>query len=112
MKLEAGLTVLGALLHAYYVCRNVETGEIAAKNLFELEPVYSHNFKLLMQIYGDASQVQDLKRVRAMMVRGSGFPKELVAGGLEAPSVWTNGQLEHSLAIGGRVRKTKHVAEK
>ncbi|KAL8226764.1 hypothetical protein R6Q57_016596 [Mikania cordata] len=68
MKLEAGPTVWGALLHACYVYRNVEIGEIAAENLFELEPDCSHNFKLLMQIYGDVGRVQDVKRVRTMMV--------------------------------------------
>ncbi|KAM0069185.1 putative tetratricopeptide-like helical domain superfamily [Helianthus debilis subsp. tardiflorus] len=68
MKLKAGPTVWGALLHACYVHGNVEIGEIAAKNLFELEPDNSHNFKLLMQIYGEAGRVEDVERVRTMMV--------------------------------------------
>ncbi|XP_035831310.1 pentatricopeptide repeat-containing protein At4g25270, chloroplastic [Helianthus annuus] len=68
MKLKAGPTVWGALLHACYVHGNVEIGEIAAENLFELEPDNNHNFKLLMQIYGEAGRVEDVERVRTMMV--------------------------------------------
>ncbi|KAD2804377.1 hypothetical protein E3N88_37754 [Mikania micrantha] len=37
----------------------------------------------------------------------SGFTQELVTSGLGAPSVWTSGQLEHPLAIGGRVRRER-----
>ncbi|KAL8239151.1 hypothetical protein R6Q59_015738 [Mikania micrantha] len=42
-------------------------------------------------------------------VFGSGFPRELVAGGLGAPSVWTSSQLGHPLAIGGCVRCTRQL---
>ncbi|KAI3704920.1 hypothetical protein L1987_75149 [Smallanthus sonchifolius] len=68
MQVAAGPTVWGALLHACYVHGNVEIGEVAAENLFELEPDNNHNFKLLMQIYGEAGRVQDVERVRMMMV--------------------------------------------
>ncbi|XP_076928716.1 pentatricopeptide repeat-containing protein At4g25270, chloroplastic-like [Bidens hawaiensis] len=68
MQVTAGPTVWGALLHACRVYGNVEIGEIAAENLFELEPDNSHNFELLMQIYGEAGRVQDVERVRMMMV--------------------------------------------
>ncbi|KAI3808874.1 hypothetical protein L1987_24837 [Smallanthus sonchifolius] len=65
---QPGPTVWGALLHACYVYGNVEIGEVAAENLFELEPDNNHNFKLLMQIYDEAGRVQDMERVRMMMV--------------------------------------------
>ncbi|CAH1423936.1 unnamed protein product [Lactuca virosa] len=68
MQFAAGPTVWGALLHACYVYKNVEIGEIAAENLFELEPDNDHNFKLLMQIYGKVKRVHDVERVRVMMV--------------------------------------------
>ncbi|CAI9273983.1 unnamed protein product [Lactuca saligna] len=68
MQFAAGPTVWGALLHACYVYKNVEIGEIAAENLFELEPDNDHNFKLLMQIYGKVKRVDDVERVRVMMV--------------------------------------------
>ncbi|KAK1421395.1 hypothetical protein QVD17_23696 [Tagetes erecta] len=68
MELAAGPTVWGALLHACYVHGNVEIGEIAAETLFELEPDSNHNFTLLMQIYGEAGRVQDVERVRMMML--------------------------------------------
>ncbi|KAI3519550.1 hypothetical protein L1887_08758 [Cichorium endivia] len=68
MKFKAGPTVWGALLHACYVYGNVEIGEIAAEKLFDLEPDNDHNFKLLMLIYGKVGRVQDMERVRVMMV--------------------------------------------
>ncbi|KAK9069000.1 hypothetical protein SSX86_013116 [Deinandra increscens subsp. villosa] len=68
MQLTAGPTVWGALLHACCVHGHVEIGEISAENLFELEPDNSHNFKLLLQIYEEAGRVQDVKRVRMMML--------------------------------------------
>nr|GEU30499.1 pentatricopeptide repeat-containing protein At4g25270, chloroplastic [Tanacetum cinerariifolium] len=68
MQFAAGPTVWGALLHACYVHGNVEIGEIAAENLFELEPDNDHNFTLLLQIYDKAGRVQDVERVRAMMM--------------------------------------------
>ncbi|PWA49433.1 tetratricopeptide-like helical domain-containing protein [Artemisia annua] len=68
MQFAAGPTVWGALLHACYVHGNVDIGEIAADNLFELEPDNDHNFTLLLQIYDKAGRVQDVERVRAMMM--------------------------------------------
>ncbi|XP_024960502.1 pentatricopeptide repeat-containing protein At4g25270, chloroplastic [Cynara cardunculus var. scolymus] len=74
MQFAAGPTVWGALLHACCVHGNVEIGEIAAENLFEMEPDNDHNFKLLMQIYGEVGRLEDVERVRVMMVsRGFDF---------------------------------------
>ncbi|WCJ36508.1 Tetratricopeptide repeat (TPR)-like superfamily protein [Euphorbia peplus] len=68
MEFDAGETVWGALLYACYLHGDVEVGEIAAQNLFELEPDNEHNFELLMKIYGDAGRLEDIERVRQMMV--------------------------------------------
>ncbi|PWA87604.1 tetratricopeptide-like helical domain-containing protein [Artemisia annua] len=68
MQFAAGPTVWGALLHACYVHGNADIGEIAAENLFELEPDNDYNFTLLLQIYDKAGRVQDVERVRAMMM--------------------------------------------
>ncbi|KAL4575937.1 hypothetical protein LXL04_012024 [Taraxacum kok-saghyz] len=74
MQFTAGPTVWGALLHACYVYGNVEIGEIAAENLFDLEPDNEHNFKLLLEIYGKVGRVEDVERVRVMMMsRGLGL---------------------------------------
>ncbi|XP_021909398.1 pentatricopeptide repeat-containing protein At4g25270, chloroplastic [Carica papaya] len=68
MEVEAGPTVWGALLYACYLHGNVEVGELAAQNLFELEPDNEHNFELLMKVYSKARRMEDVERVRAMML--------------------------------------------
>lgn len=68
MEFEAGPTVWGALLYACYVHGNVDIGEVAAHRLFELEPDNEHNFELLMGIYSNAGRLEDVEKVRIMMV--------------------------------------------
>ncbi len=68
MEFEAGPTVWGALLYACLLHRNVDIGEIAAEKLFELEPDNEHNFELLMNIYSNVGRLEDVERVRMMMV--------------------------------------------
>ncbi|PSR93353.1 Pentatricopeptide repeat-containing protein [Actinidia chinensis var. chinensis] len=68
MEFRAGPTVWGALLYACYLHGNVDVGEVAAQRLFELEPDNEHNFELLMNIYGNAGRLEDVERVRTMMV--------------------------------------------
>ena len=68
MEFEAGPTVWGALLYACLLHGNVNIGEIAAEKLFELEPDNEHNFELLMNIYRNVSKLEDVERVRMMMV--------------------------------------------
>ncbi|KAJ4828416.1 Pentatricopeptide repeat-containing protein, chloroplastic, partial [Turnera subulata] len=62
MEFEAGPTVWGALLYACFLHGNVDIGDIAAKNLFELEPDNEHNFELLMKIYSNAGRLEDVER--------------------------------------------------
>ncbi|KAM6582159.1 hypothetical protein CsatB_009161 [Cannabis sativa] len=68
MEFEAGPTVWGALLYACYLHKDVGVGEIAAERLFELEPDNERNFELLMKIYANADRLEDVERVRKMMV--------------------------------------------
>ncbi|KDP22405.1 hypothetical protein JCGZ_26236 [Jatropha curcas] len=68
MEFDAGPTAWGALLYACYLHGNVDIGEIAAQSLFELEPDNKHNFELLMKIYSDAGRLEDVKKVKTMMV--------------------------------------------
>ncbi|KAJ9139993.1 hypothetical protein P3X46_030681 [Hevea brasiliensis] len=68
MEFDAGPTVWGALLYACYLHGNVDVGEVAAQRLFELEPDNEHNFELLMKIYCDAGRLEDVERVRTIMV--------------------------------------------
>ncbi|XP_052176845.1 pentatricopeptide repeat-containing protein At4g25270, chloroplastic [Diospyros lotus] len=68
MEFEGGPTVWGALLYACCLHGNVDVGEVAAQRLFELEPDNEHNFKLLMKVYACAGRLEDVERVRMMMV--------------------------------------------
>ncbi|GAV63955.1 PPR domain-containing protein/PPR_2 domain-containing protein [Cephalotus follicularis] len=68
MECEAGPTVWGAMLYACYLHGNTDIGEIAAEKLFELEPDNELNFELLMKIYGNAGRMEDVERVRIMML--------------------------------------------
>ncbi|KAL3834598.1 hypothetical protein ACJIZ3_009334 [Penstemon smallii] len=68
IEVEAGATVWGALLYGCYVHGNVGIGEIAANNLFDLEPDNEHNFELLMKIYDNENRQKDVERIRAMMI--------------------------------------------
>ncbi|XP_062092138.1 pentatricopeptide repeat-containing protein At4g25270, chloroplastic-like [Humulus lupulus] len=68
MEFEAGPTVWGALLYACYLHKDVGLGEVAAEILFELEPDNERNFELLMKIYANADRLEDVERVRKMIV--------------------------------------------
>ncbi|CAN8325884.1 unnamed protein product [Cochlearia groenlandica] len=68
MGFEAGPTVWGALLYACYLYGNAEIGEVAAQRLFELEPDNEHNFELLMRIYSKVKRLEDVEKVKQMMV--------------------------------------------
>ncbi|KAI4320065.1 hypothetical protein MLD38_033584 [Melastoma candidum] len=68
MEMEAGSTAWGALLHACVLHKNVEIGEIAAEKLFDLEPENEHNFRLLIKIYESAGMLDDVERIRIMLI--------------------------------------------
>ncbi|KAJ8551176.1 hypothetical protein K7X08_000546 [Anisodus acutangulus] len=68
MEFEGGPTVWGALLYACYRHGNVKIGEVAAQHLFKLEPDNEHNFELLMKIYRNAGLIEDVERIKLMIV--------------------------------------------
>ncbi|XP_043698304.1 pentatricopeptide repeat-containing protein At4g25270, chloroplastic [Telopea speciosissima] len=68
MEFEVGPTVWGALLFACSVYGNVEVGVIAAEKLFELEADNAHNFELLIKIYRNAGRLEEVARVRKLML--------------------------------------------
>ena len=63
-----GPTLWRALLYACFLHGNVTIGEISANKLFELEPDNEHNFVLLMKIYENAGRLEDMERIRMMIV--------------------------------------------
>ncbi|KAI4345101.1 hypothetical protein L6164_012262 [Bauhinia variegata] len=89
MKSSVTPKVWGALLAGCMMHRNVEIGEIAADQLFQLEPNNASNYIALCNIYESRGMLEKVSRVRAKM-------KEL--GLVKAPGCsWIN--------LTGRVNK-------
>lgn len=67
MKLKPDASIWGALLASCRTYRNLEFAEIAAKNLFELEPYNSANYVLMMNLYAMSNRWKDVERVKDLM---------------------------------------------
>ncbi|XP_052190348.1 pentatricopeptide repeat-containing protein At4g02750-like [Diospyros lotus] len=67
MRVEATAVVWGALLAACAVHGNTQLAEIAAAELFRIEPDNSGNYILLSNIYAASGQWHDFAKVRAMI---------------------------------------------
>ncbi|KAL2329373.1 hypothetical protein Fmac_022800 [Flemingia macrophylla] len=65
---SASPTLWGALLYACFLHGDATIGEIAANRLFDLEPDNEHNFVLLMKIYENAGRLEEMERVRMMLI--------------------------------------------
>lgn len=71
MPMEPHGGVYGSLLNASRIHKRVDLGELAANQLFELEPTNSGNYILLSNIYASAGRWDDVNRIReAMKERG------------------------------------------
>ncbi|OWM87845.1 pentatricopeptide repeat-containing protein At4g02750-like [Punica granatum] len=67
MPTKPNAVVWGALLAACRVHRNVELGEVAAAELFEIEPSNSGNYVLLSSLYATAGRWDGVVKVRTMI---------------------------------------------
>ncbi|XP_072952209.1 pentatricopeptide repeat-containing protein At3g26782, mitochondrial-like isoform X1 [Typha angustifolia] len=67
MSIRPNGSVLGCLLGACQVHRNVELGEKLAYRLFELEPDNAANYVILSNIYASVGRWDDVGRIRQMM---------------------------------------------
>ncbi|KAJ4958311.1 hypothetical protein NE237_025422 [Protea cynaroides] len=67
MPLEPNDGVWGALLLACRIHGNAELGELAAKNLFHLEPDHSGYYVLMSNIYAASSKWQEVGKLRQDM---------------------------------------------
>ncbi|KAL5859552.1 hypothetical protein ACOSQ4_000848 [Xanthoceras sorbifolium] len=77
MPLEPDATIWGALLGSCRLHRNMEFAEIAAKELFELEPYNSANYVLMMNLYAMSDRWEDVERLKDKMA-DAGVKKGLV----------------------------------
>ncbi|XP_058114432.1 pentatricopeptide repeat-containing protein At5g44230-like isoform X1 [Magnolia sinica] len=85
MAVEPHAGVWGALLSACRTHGNVEIGEIAARELFIIEPENPGNYVLLSNIYARAHMWADVAKVRRWM-RGQGVPKTAGCSWIETNS--------------------------
>ncbi|KAM6552832.1 hypothetical protein CsatB_013594 [Cannabis sativa] len=67
MPMQPHAGVWGALLLACRIHKNVELGEIAARNCFKLQPEKAGYSSLLANIYASAEQWNDAGRLRNVL---------------------------------------------
>ncbi|XWS53905.1 hypothetical protein CRYUN_Cryun10bG0040500 [Craigia yunnanensis] len=67
MPMKPNAILWRSLLGAARVHGNVEVGEVALKQLLELEPETSGNFVLLSNLYASFDRWEDVKKVRKLM---------------------------------------------
>ncbi|KAL0428754.1 UNVERIFIED_CONTAM: Pentatricopeptide repeat-containing protein, mitochondrial [Sesamum radiatum] len=68
MPIEPDATVWGAILNSCQVHGNIKLGEIAAKELFKLEPHNPANYVLMMNMYAASKRWDDVEKVKDLMV--------------------------------------------
>nr|AYM00473.1 pentatricopeptide repeat protein [Salvia miltiorrhiza] len=71
MPVEPDSTVWGAILGSCRTHGSLQLGEIAARQLFKLEPQNPANYVLLMNMYAASERWDDVDRVRDLMERRS-----------------------------------------
>ncbi|XP_076949157.1 pentatricopeptide repeat-containing protein At5g04780, mitochondrial-like [Bidens hawaiensis] len=69
VKIAPPASLWGALLAGSLVHRNIETGEMAARHLFEVEPENASNYIALCSIYDSRGMWKDASRVRLKIRR-------------------------------------------
>ncbi|KAI3907516.1 hypothetical protein MKW92_032214 [Papaver armeniacum] len=67
MPIKPHAGVYGAHLNASRLHKRVEIGELAAYELFELEPENSGNYVLLSNIYASIGRWEDVEKIRELM---------------------------------------------
>lgn len=67
MPLEPDGAVWGALLGSCRVRHDIELAEVAAKNLFKIEPYNPVNYYMMMHLYGISNRHEDAEGIRMLM---------------------------------------------
>ncbi|KAF8032464.1 hypothetical protein BT93_D1393 [Corymbia citriodora subsp. variegata] len=87
MPLKPDATIWGALLCSSRIHENIEYAEIAAKNLYELEPDNSANYVLMMNLYAMSNRWKDFDHVKELMN----------SAGLKNGQAWSWTQIDHTV---------------
>lgn len=82
MPMQAGPSIWGALLAGCRKHGNLEIAEIAARNLFVLEPENSGNYVLLSNMYADVGMWEEVDNLRALL-KSQGLRKNLGSSWIE-----------------------------
>ncbi|XP_020228900.1 pentatricopeptide repeat-containing protein At4g01030, mitochondrial [Cajanus cajan] len=89
MPIKADASIWGALLAACRIHKDIKLAEIAARNLFRLEPYNSANYMLLMNIYSIFQRWDDVERLRESMT----------AMGVKISNVWSWTQVKQTIHV-------------
>lgn len=73
MPVEPDAAIWGALLNSCRIHRNVDLGELAARNIIEMDKESMAYFTLLCNFYSDTGKWDEISRLR-MMMREKGIP--------------------------------------
>ncbi|XP_054783116.1 LOW QUALITY PROTEIN: pentatricopeptide repeat-containing protein At4g01030, mitochondrial [Prosopis cineraria] len=89
MPIKPDASIWGALLASCRIYNNMKLAEVAAKNLFELEPQNSSNYVLMMNLYSALNHWEDVERLKESMI----------ARGLKIPHVWSWTQVNQTIHL-------------
>lgn len=89
MPFKPDASIWGALLASCRIHKNIKLAEIAARNLFKLEPYNSANYLLMMNIYSTLNRWDDVERLKNSMT----------ALGMKSPHVWSWTQVNRTIHV-------------
>lgn len=89
MPIKADASIWGALLAACRIHKDIKIAEVAARNLFKLEPYNSANYVLMMNIYSSLGRWEDAEHLRDSMT----------AMGVKVSNVWSWTQVKHTIHV-------------
>lgn len=95
MPLKPDATIWGALLGSCRTHGNLEFAEIAAKNLFELEPYNSANYVMMINLYAISNRWEDVERLKNSMA----------SRGVRIRQVWSWIQVDQAVHLFSAVGK-------
>ncbi|KAK7292790.1 hypothetical protein RJT34_15644 [Clitoria ternatea] len=89
MPMKQDASIWGALLASCRVHKDVKLAEIAARNLFKLEPYNSANYVLMMNIYSSSDRWDDVERLKERMI----------SMGVKISDVWSWTQVNQTIHV-------------